>query len=443
VLDLCGQIFGRLTVVKHLGGDRWHCRCVCGNAKEAIASNLKTGNTSSCGCIRRADLSGQVFGLLTAVSRAETGKWRCRCACGGSKEATTGNLRAGHVKSCGCTSSRGHLPRKRLPQSQATDLSGLCIGKLTVIERDESKTGLVWWLCRCDCGQVVSIRANCLTRKDPPPQQSCGCARGEPVQNLVGHRFGRLEVLERVGRGVGGALWRCICDCGKETQATTGRLQGKDRPKRSCGCGMDRTENLVGQRFGRLVVVRRAGSRRGAQWECRCDCGNFTLACAGDLKKGRPRSCGCLRGNPSSPPQTWTHLAGTVCSPEYVTWQAMRTRCATTNNPRYGGRGIKIHPAWIDDFEAFFEHVGPRPSPDHSLDRIDNDGNYEPGNVRWATRKEQAANRSTTKVDEWGRKFIRLWFERGYKAKEIATVFDISPVYAYRVNRHAKQAEAT
>jgi len=114
----------------------------------------------------------------------------------------------------------------------------------------------------------------------------------------------------------------------------------------------------------------------------------------------------------------------------------MRTRCANLNNSRYGGRGIKVYLAWVDNFDAFFEYVGPRPSPDHSLDRFpNNDGNYEPGNVRWATRIEQAATRSTTKVDEWGKKFLLLWFSRGYKAKDIAEAFGIGTEYANRLKR--------
>ena len=119
----------------------------------------------------------------------------------------------------------------------------------------------------------------------------------------------------------------------------------------------------------------------------------------------------------------------------------MKARCADPNHPRYGGRGIKVHPAWVDNFDAFFEYVGPRPSPGHSLDRFpDNDGDYGPGNVRWATRKEQAANRSTTRVDDWGKKFLLLWFDLGYKAKDIAVAFDIGSEYARRINRNGKRA---
>jgi hypothetical protein len=82
-------------------------------------------------------------------------------------------------------------------------------------------------------------------------------------------------------------------------------------------------------------------------------------------------------------------------TPEYHCWSQIKARCLNCNSqryPDYGGRGITVHPEWVHDFKAFYEHVGPKPSPDHSLDRINNEGNYEPGNVRWATWVEQAAN---------------------------------------------------
>lgn len=376
------------------------------------------------------DLTGRRFGRLVVIER--TGRrWSCRCDCGNTKTLPGDRLRSGETRSCGCL-------RREVSSARAIDLVGLRTGKLVVIERDKSKAaGEAWWLCRCDCGQTASVRAHSLTGRRT--QRSCGCAQGKPVTDLMGRRFGKLIVLERVGSAPlikgGGVIWSCVCDCGKMTHATTGRLIGRDRPKRSCGCLMDRTVNLISQRFGRLVVIKRAGTLRGARWECRCDCGATVLACSGDLRKGRPRSCGCLIAKPSTPPQTWSHFPGTIASPEYVTWQAMKARCADPNNPRYGGRGIRVYQMWLDSFDTFFEHVGPRPSPNHSLDRIDNDAGYEPGNVRWATREEQAANRSTTKVDDWGKKFMSLWFRRGYKTKDVAEAFGISPAYASRIKR--------
>lgn len=154
-----------------------------------------------------------------------------------------------------------------------------------------------------------------------------------------------------------------------------------------------------GDRYGRLVLVEfiRKNENRQIIWKCRCDCGNEKEYRIGDVKVGRTRSCGCLyteaRGQ-----ATITH--GKTKTPEYVTWTAIIHR---TTNPKssnwaiYGGRGITICDRWRDSFEAFLEDVGEKPSKKHSIDRIDNDGNYEPGNVRWATRKEQRENQSSSR----------------------------------------------
>ncbi len=102
--------------------------------------------------------------------------------------------------------------------------------------------------------------------------------------------------------------------------------------------------------------------------------------------------------NRNRPPEGARLSHGMVRSPEYSSWCAMKARCLNPNTTRFeqwGGRGIKICPQWVNSFENFYADVGPRPTPKHSIDRIDNDGNYEPGNVRWATPKEQNNNKRT------------------------------------------------
>ena len=152
---------------------------------------------------------------------------------------------------------------------------------------------------------------------------------------------------------------------------------------------------MIGNRFGRLVVVYRDGrSGNDAAWQCRCDCGKTRRVRADHLSSGATTSCGCYRRANLLSMVTKHARAGT---PEYRAWKGMKTRCTNDREKgwkNYGGRGIRVCDRWLNSFEAFLADVGPRPSPQHSIDRFpDNDGNYEPGNVRWATRKQQSENR--------------------------------------------------
>jgi hypothetical protein len=124
---------------------------------------------------------------------------------------------------------------------------------------------------------------------------------------------------------------------------------------------------------------------------CRCVCGQVRDVLQDNLIYGRSRSCGCFNRDGK---HRITH--GKSNSPEYMAWRSCRERCNNPNIPgyrNYGGRGITICDRWLNSFENFYADMGPRPSPKHSLDRIDNDGNYEPGNCRWATTKQQSRNR--------------------------------------------------
>ncbi len=150
--------------------------------------------------------------------------------------------------------------------------------------------------------------------------------------------------------------------------------------------------DLDGRRFARLLVIGFAGRKRyrtqdGSLWWCRCDCGSILKVDGGSLNSRATTSCGCHHKE-----CLFTH--GMTDSPEYASYRGAKDRCDNTNNPayhRYGGRGIRF---LFSSFEEFFTELGEKPQPKRSygVDRIDNNGHYQKGNVRWATAKEQTRN---------------------------------------------------
>lgn len=172
---------------------------------------------------------------------------------------------------------------------------------------------------------------------------------------------------------------------------------------------------VVGDRFGRLLVLAVINKDRcGQKFLCRCDCGKDRSVYSHNIRSGKTKSCGCLH-------RETTRLRSTVHgakrngikTPEYGTWQAMLSRCINQNDgsfPDYGGRGIQVCKRWIESFQNFLDDVGLRPTG-KTLDRINNDGNYEPNNCHWATKKQQARNTRTNRWIEFNgqKKVLAQW----------------------------------
>ncbi len=191
---------------------------------------------------------------------------------------------------------------------------------------------------------------------------------------------------------------------------------------------MGKLIDLTGKKFGKLTVIKRAPNKnKEVYWDCYCDCGNNTIKKGKSLKNGDTKSCGCLKGN-----HKITHgMTGTVY---HKLWKNIKNRCFNKNSPDYylyGERGISLYDDWINNFKNFYdyliENLGERPD-DYSLDRMDCDKNYEPGNLRWADNNTQARNQRNNQIQNINEanEIRRLFKNKKHNRQELATKFNCS-----------------
>jgi len=232
--------------------------------------------------------TGRRFGKLTVQSPQEKGFSLCRCDCGRELPVRNTLLLTGYLSSCGCGRGDG----------QKKDITGKRSGRVVALEPTRKhKNGGILWRCRCDCGKEILTEAYKITGG---LVKSCGCARRKDPPDLTGQRFGKLTALERRDREQwSGDLWRCRCDCGRETMASARALRGGG--VKSCGCARReswkrRAIHIEGQRFGRLTALEPLEKRMGGSvvWRCQCDCGGETEVSYNSLTSGNTKSCGCL-----------------------------------------------------------------------------------------------------------------------------------------------------
>ncbi len=239
---------------------------------------------------------------------------------------------------------------------------------------------------------------------------------GRPAIDLTNQKFGKLtavEIVEHCGEHKP-VKWRCVCDCGNEKIVDSQLLRRGFIT--DCGCGV--TSRLVGERFGKLLVLsdskRRYKKSGGIVWKCLCDCGNITYVATNNLmaKKNKTVSCGCYQKEK----RIKHNLTGTRI---YKTFIGMKDRCYNKNSSAYkwyGARGIKICDEWLGDDGAknFFDWAMANGYADNlEIYRINNDGDYEPSNCRWSNRQEQMNNTRnchyvtidgiTHSITEWSR----------------------------------------
>jgi len=305
------------------------------------------------------------------------------------------------------------------------DLTGQKFGRLTVIERAENKGKETMWHCKCDCGNEKDINSTNLTKG---LTRSCGCLAKETTskiryKDITGNRYGMLTVVERVKAPVNlkrkSVYYSCKCDCGNMFVTEKSRIVGG--VVKSCGCYKSKKthetlfKDLTGKRFGRLTVLELEEIINGKpKWKCRCDCGNEVIIDGSRMKSGTTKSCGCLAKEIKSE-RSVTH--GKSKTNLYRIYNHMKGRCYNPTDSayeNYGGRGIRMCQEWLDDFMNFYNwSMNNGYKKGLTIDRIDNDGDYEPSNCRWADNITQCNNRRSNRkltvnsethtIAEWSR----------------------------------------
>lgn len=229
IKDITGEKYNKLTAIKYIGKTKngsaiWLWKCDCGNEKEIVANSVKTGNTKSCGCLKKEqnknnlkhkikDISNKRFGFLTAIKYAGScpsgAQWECICDCGNKTIVSLSHLESGITKSCGCYVARNNFLK----------IKNKKFGKLTVIDfkyiNNNPKI-----ICQCDCGNIVETKYSLLTSGNT---KSCGCFQKEKtkenskfqIKNLIGQKFGELIPIKIFETNKKGVIWTCKCSCGK------------------------------------------------------------------------------------------------------------------------------------------------------------------------------------------------------------------------------------
>jgi len=377
--DISGRVSGKLTAIKRCDDDpyKWECKCACGNFVIIRTNNLNTKEdigTKSCGCLQKNTISkskynkdylNQKFGSWTAIKRDTKTRqlsWILQCDCGRLKSFSARRIYRNDILKC-----------------NNCELIGKKFGLLTAWKTDAKDQFSI--ICKCKCGNTNAVRKSDLVNSNT---KSCGCV-GLEIENIPFlKKYGKLTAIKK--DLVFKSYWICECDCGKLTSYhRSSLLSGKTT---SCGCEAIKKSDLIGQKFGKLTVLKRAKTSLGkTAWECKCECGKKTKVPSGYLKATQAPSCGCLRKKYDGIPMKLR-----------IVYTNMKQRCFNKNLPiykYYGAKGITIDESWLKDNMLFLKWALKKGWKEGlEIDRRDNYGNYTPQNCRFITKTENLKNRS-------------------------------------------------
>jgi hypothetical protein len=387
--DISGMRFGKLLVsndrVRVNGKIKWKCICDCGSTKLVRSDALVSGATQSCGCLHRK-LMAQRMTTHGMSSLPEYKIWR----------SIISRCENKNNESYGSYGGRGITVSEEWRKSFLEFINdvGRRPTKSHSLERVDNNSGYR----KENCVWATSLTQAANTRRS----RKITCRGATKILAEWARESGRSSGVISYRIKSGWETEKAIFGSMPKANSKEYKkilLSGHEESRWQTISVPKKIESIIGRRFSRLKVVGYVGKKnKRHRWLCECDCGTKRIVSRLSLVAKSTRSCGCFRFQQIKK-SSKTH--GLSKTNEYKIWSGMKARCCDIRNTAYrtyGARGIRVCERWMSSFSDFIKDVGDRPSKNHSLDRIDNNGDYCPENCRWATKSQQSSNKRGLRI---------------------------------------------